>query len=418
MVATVELRTDCCVVGCGPAGAMLGLMLARMGIDVIVLEKHTDFLRDFRGDDMSPGTIEILGELGLADDFLGLKPKRIETVKAHTPAGPIILADLKRVRTPFPFYAVIPQWDFLDFITKEASREQTFHLMLGTEATGLLDSGAEVQGVRCQADQGEFEIRARLTVAADGRYSATRAHAGLRLLTTAPPIDLLWFRLPRAGQPAEAAISIHLGGGQVMARIDRDSYWQIACVIPKGSAQDVIDAGIETFRGALSRCMPDLAESAAELHDWEQVSQLSVQTNRLRRWYRPGLICIGDAAHAMSPIGGAGINFAIGDAVAVANHLGAPLLRGEVPLRALRAVQRERGWQNRFMQALQTQLTKAILVSADADPHGFRAFAQRTGPRLANLRPFLKVRSRVTALGLRRSHLAGSAKTAARIPAP
>jgi 2-polyprenyl-6-methoxyphenol hydroxylase-like FAD-dependent oxidoreductase len=397
---------------------MLGLMLARMGIDVIVLEKHKDFLRDFRGDDISPGTIEILGELGLAEDFLSLKPKRIETIRAHTPAGAIILADLQRIRTPFPFYAVIPQWDFLDFITKEASSEKSFQLLLSTEATGLLESGGEINGVRCQSEQGELTIRARLTVAADGRYSTTRMHAGLNLLTTAPPIDLLWFRLPRAGQPSEAAISIHLGGGQVMARIDRDSYWQVACVISKGSAQDVVDAGIETFRGALSRCMPDLAESAVALHGWDQVSQLSVQTNRLRRWYRPGLICIGDAAHAMSPIGGAGINFAIADAVAVANHLGDPLRRGEVPVRALRAVQRERSWQVRFMQALQAQLTTAVLVSADADPHGLRAFMQRTGPRVANLWPFLGIRSRITALGLRRSHLSGLAKTAARLPSP
>lgn len=414
----MELRTECCVVGCGPAGAMVGLMLARMGIDVIVLEKHTDFLRDFRGDDISPGTIEVLGELGLAEDFLALKPKRIETVRAHTPGGAIILADMQRIRTPFPFYAVIPQWDFLEFVTNEAAREKSFRLLLGTEAIGLLESGGEVQGVRCQSPQGELTIRARLTVAADGRNSATRAHAGLRLVTTAPPIDLLWFRLPRAGQPSEAAISIHLGAGQVMARIDRDSYWQIASVIPKGSAQDVLDAGVETFRDALSRCMPDLAESVAALRGWDQVSPLSVQTNRLRRWYRPGLICIGDAAHAMSPIGGAGINFAIGDAVAVANRLGDPLRRGEVPVRALRAVQRDRAWQVRFMQALQSQLTKAILVSAAADPRGLSAFAQRTGPRLANLWPFLGIRSRITALGLRRSHLAGFAKTAARASSP
>lgn len=397
---------------------MLGLMLARMGIDVIVLEKHMDFLRDFRGDDISPGTIEILGELGLAEEFLCLKPKRIETVRAHTPGGAIILADMQRIRTPFPYYAVIPQWDFLDFVTRESTREKSYRLMLGTEATGLLDDGGEIHGVRCQSAQGELTIRARLTVAADGRYSATRSHAGLPLVTTAPPIDLLWFRLPRAGQPSEAAISIHLGGGQVMARIDRDSYWQIACVIPKGSARDVVNAGIEDFRGALSRCMPDLAGSAASLSGWDQLSQLSVQTNRLRQWYRPGLICIGDAAHAMSPIGGAGINFAIGDAVAVANHLGDPLRRGELPVRALRAVQRERAWQVRFMQALQAQLTKAILVSADADPHGLRALAQRSGPRLANMWPFLGIRSRITALGLRRSHLAGLAKTAARVSSP
>ncbi|MDR0341592.1 MAG: FAD-dependent oxidoreductase [Nocardiopsaceae bacterium] len=410
-----ELQTDCCVVGCGPAGAMLGLMLARQGVNVTVLEKHDDFLRDFRGDDISPATIEVLDELGLARDFLALNPKRIQAVEAHTPGGTIVLADLRRVRTSFPFFAVIPQWDFLDFVTREASREPNFRLLLGTQATELIADRNRTQGVRCRSGAAEFEVRAHLTVGADGRFSRVREHARLPLVVTAAPIDLLWFRLPKTRQAAQDAISIHLGGGHAMARIDRGSYWQVACMLTKGSAKEVEQAGITAFRDTAARCMPDLARAIAELRSWDQLSVLSVQTNRLRRWYGPGLMCIGDAAHAMSPIGGAGINLAIGDAVALASRLAAPLQRGEVPVRALAAVQRERAWQVHFMQSLQAPLTKAYLLAADSDPGRLTSFVQRAAPKLANLPGSLGLRSRVTALGLRKAHVAAAAR---RYPAP
>jgi 2-polyprenyl-6-methoxyphenol hydroxylase-like FAD-dependent oxidoreductase len=402
-----EIRTGCCIVGCGPAGAMLGLILARQGVDVTIIEKHSDFLRDFRGDDISPATIQILDELGLAEDFLALRPKRIEIVEAHTPGGTMILADLRLVRTKFPYFAVIPQWDFLDFLTKEAARETGFRLLLDTEAIDLVREHDEIRGVRCRSGNEVFEIRASLTVGADGRSSCVRERAGLSLTATSAPIDVLWFRLPHTpGQSAEAAISIHLGAGQVMARIDRDSYWQVACVIAKGSAEETVHGDIAAFRSALQRCMPDLAGAADGLWSWDQVSLLSVQTNRLRRWYRPGLICIGDAAHAMSPIGGAGINFAIGDAVAAANRLAGPIGRGYVPVRQLAAVQRERAWQARLMQGLQAPLTKAYLVAADGDPGSIAAVIQRIGPQLVNLPGFRGVRSRLTALGFRKSRVA------------
>lgn len=404
-------QTDCCIVGCGPAGAMLGLMLARQGVDVVVLEKHQDFLRDFRGDDISPATIEILDDLGIADQFLALRPKRVQSVEASTPGGPIKLADLSRVRTRFPFFAVIPQWDFLDFITKQAAKEPGYRLLLETEATGLLggkDADA-VRGVRCTSGGRDHEIRARLTVAADGRYSRIRDLAGLPLVNTSAPIDVLWFRLPHTSAITEDAMSVHLGGGQVMARIDRDTYWQVACVIAKGSAGAIMDGDIASFQQTVARCMPDLADEAAELHDWDQVSLLSVQTNRLRRWYRPGLICIGDAAHAMSPIGGAGINFAIGDAVALANRAAAPVAHGDVPIRALAAVQRERAWQVRLMQSMQAPLTRAYVVLAEARP-GKPTLVQKVAPRLANLPGFKGSRSRITALGIRRSSVARAAR--------
>ncbi len=402
-------NADCCIVGCGPAGAMLGLMLARQGVNVVVVEKHQDFLRDFRGDDISPATIEILDDLGLADDFLALRPKRVQNVEARTPGGPIHLADLRRVRTRFPFFAVIPQWDFLDFVTKQSAKEPGYRLLLGTEATDLIGGEGTVRGIKCETDGHALEIRARLTVAADGRFSRLRSLAGLPLVTTSAPINVLWFRLPHTSGAAEDAMSVHLGGGQVMARIDRDTYWQVACVIAKGSAEAIMNDNIASFQETLARCMPDLADEATELRDWDQVSLLSVQTNRLRRWYRPGLICIGDAAHAMSPIGGAGINFAIGDAVALANRAAAPVARGDVPIRALAAVQRERAWQVRLMQSMQAPLTKAYIVLAGTRPDQL-TLVQKVAPRLANLPGFRGSRSRITALGIRRSKVARAAR--------
>jgi 2-polyprenyl-6-methoxyphenol hydroxylase-like FAD-dependent oxidoreductase len=402
-------NADCCIVGCGPAGAMLGLMLARQGVDVVVVEKHQDFLRDFRGDDISPATIEILDDLGLADDFLALRPKQVQRVEARTPGGPIHLADLRRVRTRFPFFAVIPQWDFLDFVTKQSAKEPGYRLLLGTEATDLISDEGTVRGIKCETDGQELEIRARLTVAADGRFSRLRSLAGLPLVTTSAPIDVLWFRLPHTSGAAEDAMSVHLGAGQVMARIDRDTYWQVACVIAKGSAEAMMNDDIASFQETLARCMPDLADEAAELRSWDQVSLLSVQTNRLRRWYRPGLICIGDAAHAMSPIGGAGINFAIGDAVALANRAAAPVATGAVPIRALAAVQRERAWQVRLMQSMQAPLTKAYIVLAGTRPDQL-TLVQKVAPRLANLPGFKGSRSRITALGIRRSKVARAAR--------
>jgi 2-polyprenyl-6-methoxyphenol hydroxylase-like FAD-dependent oxidoreductase len=408
-MVTVQ-QTDCCIVGCGPAGAMLGLMLARQGVNVVVVEKHDDFLRDFRGDDISPATIEVLDDLGIAEDFLALRPKRVQSVEARTPGGPIMLADLRRVRTRFPFFAVIPQWDFLDFVTQQSAKEPSYRLLLGTEAIELIGGGGDaVRGIRCGVGGQELEIRARLTVAADGRFSRLRSLAGLPLVTTSTPIDVLWFRLPHTSATTEDAMSVHLGGGQVMARIDRDTYWQVACVIAKGSGAAIMAGDVASFRETLVRCMPDLADEAGELREWDQVSLLSVQTNRLRRWYRPGLICIGDAAHAMSPIGGAGINFAIGDAVALANRIAIPVVHSEVPISALASVQRERAWQVRVMQAMQAPLTRAYIVLAGTGQSQL-TLVQRVAPKLANLPGFMGSRSRITALGIRRSSVASTAR--------
>jgi 2-polyprenyl-6-methoxyphenol hydroxylase-like FAD-dependent oxidoreductase len=402
-----ELRTQCCIVGCGPAGAMLGLLLARQGVDVVVLEKHGDFLRDFRGDDMSPSTMEILDELGLASGFLDLGPKRMPLVEAHMPDATLKLADLSGLRTRFPYVAVLPQWDFLDFIAREASRHQGFHLLMNAEATGLVEEDGQIRGVRYRAGGDDGKVLATLTVAADGRSSVIRDQAGLQLVTTAPTIDLLWFRLPRpAGDPDESAISIYMAHGRALGRMNRGDYWQIACVIPKDSDPAIRAAGLDAFRESIRRVVPDLAHNVDVLQSWDQVSLLSVQTNRLRRWHRPGLLCIGDAAHAMSPIGGAGINYAIQDAVVAANRLAEPIRRGRVTVRDLAGVQRERAWQVRAMQALQSRITKGVLRALEYEPAGQPGILRRLVFAAVNQRGFCALRSRIIGLGFRRVHVA------------
>jgi 2-polyprenyl-6-methoxyphenol hydroxylase-like FAD-dependent oxidoreductase len=401
------IEAQCCIAGCGPAGAMLGLLLARQGVEVVVLEKHHDFLRDFRGDDIAAATMEVLDEIGLAEKFLALSPRRVRRVKAHTPAGEMVLADLSMVRTRFPFVAVVPQWDFLSMLTAEASRFPGFRLMMGAEATELVTSDGAVDGVRYRDTDGSGEVRAALTVAADGRTSALRETAKMVLTETAPPIDLMLFRLPRLEtDDDDSDMNIHLGSGWAMARLNRGDYWLASCVIPKDAADRIRDAGLDNLREVVGHVMPALAEHVGSLESWDQVNLLRVRTNRLARWHRPGFLCIGDAAHAMSPIGGTGVNFAVHDAVVTANRLAGPLARGErITSRQLSAVQRRRMWQVRAIQALQGRLTKGYLVAADTEPTGLRAAGRRVGAWLLNLPGFCAVRSRVTALGLRRTHV-------------
>lgn len=403
---TATTRTQCCIVGCGPAGAMLGLLLVRNGIDVVVLEKHTDFLRDFRGDDIASATMEVLDEVGLAEKFLALAVRRVRLIRAHTPDGVMVLGDIGKVRTPFPYVAVVPQWDFLSMLAGEAASFPGFRLMMGAEAVGLLIEDGVVRGVRYRDEKGEGEVRAPLTVAADGRTSTIREQADLEVIPTAPPIDVMVFRLPRhPDEPSDPDMNIHLGAGWAMARLDRGDYWQAACVIPKGSADAIRASGLDRMRETIASVMPQLAEHVGALETWNQLHLLNVRADRLRRWHRPGLLAIGDAAHAMSPIGGTGVNFAVHDAVVAANRLAPKLARGEVTDRDLAGVQRERAWQVRLMQGLQGRLTKGYLAAADSDPRGSRALVQRIGPKLLNLPGFLALRSRITALGLRRVHV-------------
>ncbi len=366
---TEVLRTQCCIAGGGPAGAMLGLLLARQGLDVVVMEKHADFLRDFRGDTIHPSTMEVLDELGLASSFLALNPSRISVLSFRTPTRPTTtLADFRHLRWPFPFVALIPQWDFLDFLTTQAARFPGFRLLMSTEATGLIEEGGAVRGVRYRSPSGDGEIRAALTVAADGRRSVLRQAADLPMVRTSPPIDVLWFRLPHPAGFSGSAGAV--GDGKVVALIDRRDYWQVAYTIPRGSADRLRAAGIGALRRSVAGAVPELSGAVQTLESWDQVSLLSVQADRLRRWHLPGLLCIGDAAHAMSPVAGVGINFAIQDAVEAANVLAGPLRRGTLTERDLARVQRRRAWQVWTMQLLQARMLAFALAASRSSRQG------------------------------------------------
>jgi 2-polyprenyl-6-methoxyphenol hydroxylase-like FAD-dependent oxidoreductase len=351
--------------------------------------------------------MEVLDEVGLAEKFLALSVRRVRLVKAHTPGGVMVLADLAKVRTRFPYVAVVPQWDFLNLLAAEAASFPGFHLLMGAEATDLVTEDGVVRGVRYRCADGVGEVRAPLTVAADGRTSTMREQAGLTVKETAPPIDVMVFRLPRLpDEPTDPDMNIHLGDGWAMARLDRGEYWQAACVIPKGSADQIRAHGLDRMRESIAQVMPQLAEHVGALESWQQLHLLSVRADRLRRWHRPGLLAIGDAAHAMSPIGGTGVNFAVQDAVVAANRLVPALARGTVSDRDLAGVQRRRAWQVHMMQALQGRLTKGYLAAADEDPRGFRVLVRTIGPKLLNLPGFCALRSRITSLGFRRVHVA------------
>lgn len=362
MASSSGTRVDlhCCIAGCGPAGALLGFLLARAGVGVLVLEKHGDFLRDFRGDTIHPSTLEILDELGLSERFLTLPHSQVSVFTIRTTAGETVSIDLRGMRTRFPFIAFVPQWDFLSFITREAQRYPNFRLVMNAEVTDLLMEGGVTQGVRYRTPDGDREVRAMLTVGADGRTSRTRETAGLPQSTTSPPMDVLWFRLSRRSGDRGSAEAV-IGRGHFVASFERGDYWQIAYAIPKGGATDVRAAGLETFRRSVVALIPMFADRVDELQDWEQVKLLTVRADRLKRWYRPGYLAIGDAAHAMSPVAGVGINVAIQDAVVAANVLWKPLRRGTVSIRDLARVQRRRELSVRIIQGMQEFMHRRLL---------------------------------------------------------
>jgi 2-polyprenyl-6-methoxyphenol hydroxylase-like FAD-dependent oxidoreductase len=356
------VRTRCCVVGGGPAGMMLGLLLSRAGIDTVVLEKHGDFLRDFRGDTIHPSTLQVLDELGLLEAFLELPHQKVYEFQVQTADGEMAnVADFGSLHTRSPFIAFIPQWDFLDFIAGRARSSPAFHLRMRTEATDLLTHEGRVGGVRAQSPEGDVEVHADLVVACDGRGSVLRDRAGLPVRTKGSPIDVLWFRLPRRpDDPGQAGG--RLARGLVVVLLNRTDAWQCGYVIPKGAAEDVRKRGLEPLRHEVAEIAPFLADRVQEVRSWDQVPLLSVRVDHLRRWWRPGLLCIGDAAHAMSPVGGVGINLAIQDAVATANALASPLLRHTLEPRDLQRVQRRRMWPTRATQRIQLLLQDRLLA--------------------------------------------------------
>ena len=400
---TLEVRhATCCVIGCGPAGAMLGLMLAREGVDVLVLEKHGDFLRDFRGDTLHPSTMEIMDELGLAEGLLDLEHTKAPRIEARLPGRTVTVADLSHLKTRYPFITFMPQWDFLDYVTGEAKRYPNFRLEMNAEAKDLILEDGIVRGVRYETPEGPCEARALLTVAADGRSSPFREQAGLKMVRTSPPIDVLWFRLSRRDGDPEDTFG-YAGGGRFMVVINRGEYWQIAYVIRKGDYQKVREDGLEDFRRSVGETIPDLADRTWELQDWEAVKLLSVQADRLRRWHRPGLLCIGDAAHAMSPVGGVGINLAIADAVAAANALAGPLGEGRVHSRDLIAVQLRRELPTRAIQAFQSFAQRRV-VSSSLGPDGAPSIPV-PARMLLSLRPVRDLAARIIAFGIWPEHV-------------
>ncbi|MDQ6718302.1 MAG: FAD-dependent oxidoreductase [Gemmatimonadota bacterium] len=339
---------------------MLGLLLARAGVRVVVLEKHGDFLRDFRGDTIHPSILEILDQLGLAERFLALPHSEISDVAGTTADNDGLSFTFRRLKTKFPFIAFVPQWDFLRFITGEARKYASFSLMMNTEVTGLLFQDGIVRGVRCRTADGEREMRAALTIGTDGRTSNTRESARLPIIATSPLMDVLWFRVSKKPDEPDV-LGARLGVGQLAVLIDRREYWQVAYLIPKGEGEKVRARGLSDFRAQVSRLLPEMADRVSEIQRWDQVKLLTVKSDRLAEWHRPGYLAIGDAAHAMSPIGGIGINIAIHDAVATANILWEPLRRGTTTSADLASVQWERETPVRIVQAMQTLIQNRLI---------------------------------------------------------
>ena len=361
-------RTTCCVVGGGPGGAVLAMLLARRGVHVTLLEAHPDFDREFRGDTIHPSVMEMLDDLGLADRLLQLRHSEIHSLTVQTADGPFTPADFSRLKTKFPFITMMPQTSFLEFVTAEASRYPNFRLMMGARVRELVEEDGEVRGVRFESEDGTGEVRAVLTVGADGRGSRVRRLAGFEPVKTSPPMDVLWFKLERREGDPEDAMG-RFGSGRIAILLNRFDHWQAGYVIPKGTFPKLRREGIGALKREFAELVPEFADRLDALEDFRQLSFLSVESSRCPRWYRPGLLLIGDAAHVMSPVGGVGINYAIGDAVAAANVLARPLLNSQrrlVPLgvRHLAAVQRRREVPTRLIQGLQALIQRRVLAPA------------------------------------------------------
>ena len=354
------VRTRCCIAGGGPAGIMLGFLLARMDVDVVVLEKHADFLRDFRGDTIHPSTLEIMYELGVLDDFLKRPHQEVRELSGQIGSEIVKIADFSHLPTHCKFLGLMPQWDFLNFIVDQARPYPGFDLKMQTEVTDLLEEQGRVAGLRAKTPKGTLEIRADLTIGADGRHSLVRERGGLASTNLGAPMDVLWMRLSR--KPADPGQTFgRFDAGRILVLIDREDYWQIAYAIPKGTADDLRQRGLPAFQEELARLAPFLLDRVSELSGWDDIKLLTVAVDRLTQWFRPGMLCIGDAAHAMSPIGGVGINLAIQDAVATANILGEKLRQGTVTEDALRAVQRRRTFPTRATQWLQLLVQNNVI---------------------------------------------------------
>lgn len=392
--------TQCCIAGGGPAGLLLGFLLARAGIDVVVLEKHQDFLRDFRGDTIHPSTLTVLQDLGLLEQFLQLPHDEVPELTADVYGRVVTIADFRHLPAAKPFLVLVPQWDFLDFIADQARLLPNFHLLMQTRAERVLEEGGAIRGVEASDAQGRWSIASDLVVAADGRGSTLRESAGLPVRDLGAPIDVLWFKLPRDPQRHPARTGGILRPGAMVAMLARGTYWQCAFVIPKGSVQELRGQGLERFRARVAAVAPFFAPDLEGLASWDDIKLLNVQVTDLPCWHRPGFLCIGDAAHAMSPVGGVGINLAIQDAVATANLLSVPLREGRLAPDDLQRVQKRRQWPASVTQRAQVAVHNTVLspLLARSDAPAEAPLGVRLLERFPRLR---RLPARMVGIGVR-----------------
>jgi 2-polyprenyl-6-methoxyphenol hydroxylase-like FAD-dependent oxidoreductase len=401
-MAPQTISARCCIAGGGPAGMMLGYLLARAGGEVLVLEKHGDFLRDFRGDTIHPSTLEVMHELGLLDEFLELPHQKVYELNAQVGEMRLTIADFRHLPTRCGFVAFMPQWDFLNFLAGQAARYSKFKLMMKTEVTGLIEESGRIVGVRATTAEGEIEVRADLVVGADGRSSIVREKAGLRVREFGAPMDVLWFRLRRTAEDPATTMG-RFASGRIFIALNRGDYWQCGYVIAKGQFEEMRRQGFEAFRAAIVKLAPYVKDTVQELRGWEEVKLLTVRVDRLLDWFRPGLLCIGDSAHAMSPVGGVGINLAIQDAVAAANVLFQPLREGQVAIDHLRRIQERREWPTRVTQWLQVAVQRRIIARVLVEAGPLQA---PLALRLLAKIPFLRrIPARIVGLGVRPEHV-------------
>jgi 2-polyprenyl-6-methoxyphenol hydroxylase-like FAD-dependent oxidoreductase len=406
MSAPESLATACCVVGGGPAGMMAGFLLARAGIEVVVLEKHADFFRDFRGDTIHPSTLELMHELGFLEEFLQVRHQQLAQVQVNVAGAGFVVADFSHLPTHCKFIAFMPQWDFLSFLVEQAKKYPSFRLRMGAEATDLIRTGDRVTGVTFRTAQGEGEVRAGLVLAADGRGSILRERAGLAVMDFNVPIDVLWLRLAK-GPAAPSQTLGYIDDRRFMVLLDREDYYQCGYIIRKGTFDAIRQGGLPAFRADLVQLAPFLREAVEEVADWNEVKLLTVKIDRLTRWHVPGLLCIGDSAHAMSPAGGVGINLAIQDAVAATNLLAPAFGRGEIGENLLRRVQRRREFPARVIQALQVFVHHRMFPAGPRPLSPPRPAGSVPWPaKLLRLFPFLRrIPGRLIGLGVRPEHI-------------
>jgi 2-polyprenyl-6-methoxyphenol hydroxylase-like FAD-dependent oxidoreductase len=397
------MEVRCCIAGGGPAGIVLGFLLARAGVDVVVLEKHADFLRDFRGDTVHPSTLELIFELGILDEFLRRPHQELSEIGGLIENFEVPIADFSHLPTHCKFIAMMPQWDFLNFIAEKAKAYPRFRLRMESEVTDLMVEDGGVTGVRATTPRGMLEVRADLTVGADGRHSTVRAKAGMEVIDLGAPIDVLWMRLSR--QPSDPDQTLgRFRAGKILVTLNRGDYWQCAYVIPKEGFEPIQQKGLPAFREDIANVAPFLRERTDELKDWDDIKLLSVAVDRLRRWSRAGLLCIGDSAHAMSPIGGVGINLAIQDAVAAANILTQSLLQGTGTEMPLDAVQRRREFPTRMTQGVQVFAHKRFIGPALSSPAKLRRLPLPL--KLLQQFPILRrIPARMVGMGVRPEHV-------------